>query len=362
MRRGGRTLIEDISEFDELARLLWFAGKIGMSNRRTIPVYELRALCMQYAGVSARFPNPEAGLHLLSALELASVRDTYVTFNDRGSELTTLSSSPSELNRDQREVLLGHLAMNPAWRKRLLKVVRMFRKDSEGNLATFDMRRSRDATSEVCLVLLQHLGVVEGIDGGLVLRIETLQPTDLVITPHLAISPKEYASLLEKRQQVGEAAERYAVEWEKARLKAIGSASLEPYVVRVSEQDIGLGYDILSVEGGEQGDEERFIEVKGTGSNSVAFHLSQNELETGRTLGNRYWLYFIPRASGLPDVRPSPYLFQNPFREPVELFRMLPEEFLVSLIGRGVLFRKHVTAIPGSDGWMIPAEGKPRTG
>ena len=65
-------------------------------------------------------------------------------------------------------------------------------------------------------------------------------------------------------------------------------------VQKVSELDVGAGYDIISFD--RQNDKlipDRFIEVKGSRGNNVKFYWTRNEIEKAKVLGQKYWIYFI---------------------------------------------------------------------
>lgn len=97
----------------------------------------------------------------------------------------------------------------------------------------------------------------------------------------------DYDSINQRRSLIGETGERKVMQYEKDRLK---NSQHRENIKRVSENDDGAGYDIMSFE--ENGD-TRYIEVKTTTSlNKVDFYLTRNELETMEKHEN-YWVYVV---------------------------------------------------------------------
>src|SRR5436190_2741172 len=100
---------DDISNLDEIARLLWLAKGMNLRERKRIPTYELRAMCMQYSGISAKSPNPDAAFRLSTALGLATIRGSHLVLTSCGNGLLSTSTTPARMNVDQRELLLQYL-------------------------------------------------------------------------------------------------------------------------------------------------------------------------------------------------------------------------------------------------------------
>ena len=57
---------------------------------------------------------------------------------------------------------------------------------------------------------------------------------------------------------------------------------------------------------------KKFIEVKSTKSNKFNFFITDNELTTAKSLGNRYWIY---RVVFLENGETDIYRIQNPVQK-----------------------------------------------
>jgi hypothetical protein len=88
---------------------------------------------------------------------------------------------------------------------------------------------------------------------------------------------------------LGRRGEEYVLRCEQERLRKIGRTDLATRVKWVSEDDDGLGYDILSYD--EQG-QEIYVEVKTTNAGHQSrFFITDNELAVARRCGSAYKLY-----------------------------------------------------------------------
>ena len=112
----------------------------------------------------------------------------------------------------------------------------------------------------------------------------------------------DYVALESANRSLGLSGEKFAVQFEKARLIYAGKDALADRVAHVSESEgDGLGYDIRSFE---VTGEDRLIEVKTTSYGaSTPFFVTRNEVAVSRREGERFHLY---RAY---DFRTAPRLF-----------------------------------------------------
>ncbi len=100
-----------------------------------------------------------------------------------------------------------------------------------------------------------------------------------------------------RNRRLGEAGERFVLEFEKHRLERLGRSDLAKEVSWSSkEEGDGLGYDIRSFLIKDSGaiDEEHFIEVKTTNNGKeLPFLITDNELAFSREHANHYSLYRV---------------------------------------------------------------------
>lgn len=112
---------------------------------------------------------------------------------------------------------------------------------------------------------------------------------------------------LEANSIAGENAEAYVLQYEKRR---ITNPTLKKKIKRISEVDVGAGYDILSFESNSSSSYDRFIEVKAI-SKRIEFFWSKNESEIAKLLGEKYYLYLV-ELSKINDSNYVPIIIANP--------------------------------------------------
>lgn len=108
----------------------------------------------------------------------------------------------------------------------------------------------------------------------------------------------DFEEMQRQREEIGRAAEEYALEWEKERLTGAG---LEHLISKIDDRRDrpGYGHDFLSFSGE---DEPRYVEVKCVAKQGAGyrFFLSENEHETSLTKEHRdgYHFYLVFIDSG----------------------------------------------------------------
>lgn len=119
------------------------------------------------------------------------------------------------------------------------------------------------------------------------------------------MTEEELFKVLEKNKQLGDKAEKIALEFEKNRLTMIGRSDLAKKVELIAKSDVTAGYDIKSFQEVNSEVDDAFIEVKSFNHNH--FYLSENELKTSEILKENYYLYLV--NSDIGDIR----IVHNPF-------------------------------------------------
>ncbi len=110
-----------------------------------------------------------------------------------------------------------------------------------------------------------------------------------------SISASESAVKAYNRKAKGNMGEEIVVEIEKRRLQTLNRPDLIPKIAHVAKYKDGLGYDVISVDIGDDGHEQEiYIEVKTTaGGIDMPFYVSHNELEVSHSLRELYYIYRI---------------------------------------------------------------------
>ena len=140
------------------------------------------------------------------------------------------------------------------------------------------------------------------------------------------ISEEGFKRIRESREAIGLAGENWVTEYEKVLLFKNMRPDLANKVARVSETNIGAGYDILSFETNEN---QKYIEVKTTVLSKTEFFISSNELDVAKKLNGNYWIYFVSEIYGNPQLT----LIKDPINEIGSKLKLTPVGYQVEIVG-----------------------------
>ena len=109
------------------------------------------------------------------------------------------------------------------------------------------------------------------------------------------VSPEQLKVVLRKKDELGKAAEKAVLDYEKDRLSDY--PELVEEIEYIAQKNVMAGYDIKSFErkvGEKMIKQERFIEVKTVTNNNISFYWTRNEIEKAKLYGPKYFLYLMP--------------------------------------------------------------------
>ena len=106
------------------------------------------------------------------------------------------------------------------------------------------------------------------------------------------VTQQHLEEIIKIEKEVGEKAEQLTLSYEKERLNDLDYPDMAMSIEQISKIDVAAGYDIESFNGnGSTLSPDRMIEVKGTSGTAPYFYWSENEIETAKTLKEKYWVY-----------------------------------------------------------------------
>jgi hypothetical protein len=126
------------------------------------------------------------------------------------------------------------------------------------------------------------------------------------VKSHGNLSVSRFDELLLLKQQYGEEAEEFVLNYEAMRLNNQNIEWVAKYIVDV-------GYDIASFDNEKDTIHNRFIEVKSYDGEKEYFFWSRKELRVSHLKGNQYWIYLVNR-SNMKNLNYKPTMIQNPYK------------------------------------------------
>lgn len=289
-------LLAALDDIGELARLLSvFSSGQFVSCRRQ----ELVQMVRDTAGVGVRLPRPEEAIAL--ALHIGLLRKKANLFNLTSAGQTfirTRATSITDFTDPQVRLVLGLLGDDSEFLYNAKSLLARFQVRSDGYLSISSGHLSIDSMHAATAQVLHRLGALRHESGELIIRKEYEDVMSVCFDRFLpAVEERFWEQLDERRRRAQEVEERVLRE-ERNRLETEGRKDLVPAVTRVSARDPGSDYDIRSFN---TDGSDRFIEVKSSTGNKIAFLWSDGERQRAAKHRDSYWIYFVPLAHLLPE-------------------------------------------------------------
>ncbi len=271
---------------------------------------ELCYWARQTAAKTARFPDPRIGL--LGLRKLAAVvaqgDDQLSLAPGLRAVLESGHAALEQLSREVGQFLFQQMFSLDEFRGPLERclsfvIVREGTGTVEWDQVPVVDQRNRGWIWLQHLQLAQHLGETIVVDEAV---IPFATETFAVSRP---LSQAELDQRMAAQRERSRLAEELIVAMEQARLRNAGFPDLASGVIRVSDDDVTAGYDILSFE--TTGD-RRHVEVKSSAGPRVWFIWTKNEYEVSFHLENSYWIAWVSWAARLPDGPCDVAWYRNP--------------------------------------------------
>ena len=300
-----------VNELNRVARAVSvLSGKNGVSRSQVI------AYCREQV-IRGSFPNHEMNISLAMRMGLIDTKDSRIYLTELGKKFHDLQNeSDYELSSQQQALLIDKCVLNGGLLSETEKIVLQLSPSyNEHTFAWIEADSSPLDCDRGVLEMLIQLGFLTEDETGFRLNEKYIEDA---IRIRRNLAPKSIEELkkdLEENDEIGKISEQIALDFERNRLLSIGCELEARLVQRVSELDVGAGYDIISFD--RQNDRlmpDRFIEVKGSRGNNLRFYWTRNEIEKAKVLGQKYWIYFI---GGIETKNEShfaaPVLIQDPY-------------------------------------------------
>ncbi len=117
------------------------------------------------------------------------------------------------------------------------------------------------------------------------------------------LSLNQLNNILQKQKEQGEIAEEFVLKYEKNRVKSFDK------VVKVSNIDVSLGYDIVSIKDENNGN-PIYIEVKSYSNDRI--YITRNEIATSKKIKEDYYIYMV-NMNRINEDEYIPEVIQNPY-------------------------------------------------
>ena len=301
------------AEVDELNRVLIAVAELSVQGQGC-PGESVIALCSSFA-LGGRPVDHKKTLRLCSFAGLLSVSKGIVTLTETGKEFLELNSIRSyELTDAQKQFVAERLILSGPGRSRARDLLLNF--SPNYSKITYEFAASENPLPLRCRSaahLLQGLGVLLEVDGVLIVAPEYVAPVVQLLSDRHGTTEEDLAKALQANRKLSAQAEEAVLEYERKRLRALDRDAEASLVRRISQLDVGAGYDIESYDGDKPlFDYDRFIEVKASQGHELRFYWTANERRVAEKLDSRYWIYFVGNFRSNQADQIAPIMIQDP--------------------------------------------------
>jgi len=305
--------LPDSNELNELNRILIAVAELTDQDQGC-SVNSVTTLCSSFT-LGGRLVDHAKMLRLSSYTGLSSIEQGTVRLTHLGREF--LSDNPDflyEITETQKIFLAEQLIFKGPWESRARDLFLSF--SPNYSKITYELSLIENPLPvryNSTIHLLRVLEVLVEADGKLIVAPRYVAHVNQLLADRRRMSEKLLEQVLQANQRLGMQAEEAVVEHERKRLRALGRNAEAELVRRISQLDIGAGYDIKSFDGDKPlFDYDRFIEVKASQESELRFFWSANERRAAKEKGNKYWIYFVGRFKQSKSDEITPIMIQNP--------------------------------------------------
>lgn len=253
---------------------------------------------------------------------LESINDV-ILINGSGLELYNLIKIDNEGKKilddsleSQKYYLIKLLKNSAIWNDE--KIIKIF-KEAEIDWTKIELRNKIDVDKIITLSdsireLILELNLIKFENNSFFINNEI---SDIIskLRSGNPVTEQEFEETEEVKKMVGKTAEKECVKFEKNRLEKIGEEWLVKGIIRISQFDERLGYDVVSYTGNNKDlNYDKFIEVKGTKGSKPIFFWSENEIKVAKEKGDNYYIQLWCKV-GSEDI----FLFKE-IKNPHEKF------------------------------------------
>lgn len=301
------------NELNELNRILIAVAELTDQDQGC-SVNSVTTLCSSFT-FGGRLVDHAKMLRLSLYTGLSSIEQGTVRLTNLGREF--LSGNPNflyEITETQEIFLAEQLIFKGPWESRARDLFLSF--SPNYSKITYELSLIENPLPvryNSTIHLLRVLEVLVEADGKLIVAPRYVAHVNQLLADRRPVSEKLLEQALQANQRLGMQAEEAVVEHERKRLRALGRNAEAELVRRISQLDIGAGYDIESFDGDKPlFDYDRFIEVKASQKSELRFFWSANERRAAKEKGNKYWIYFVGRFKQSKSDEIIPIMIQNP--------------------------------------------------
>lgn len=305
-----------VEQIAELNRVLITASEL-LDPAKGLKQLELIDGCKRIA-IEARMPDHETTIEFSIEIGLLTRKGKDIIYlTDLGQEFLDLNPDRLyDLSVEQKQYLIRGFFLDGTLRKQVRDCLKCFAaSDEEETFVWSEVDGTPFGDKAWVVGHLEQLDLVTQVKGGYAVNKDYLETIETFINEPKGFTEEQTLKWLEEKKILGNIAEDLVLKFERERLQKLGHVVEAKCVKHVGKINTSAGFDIESFNGKAKAMKfDRYIEVKGSGSEKLRFVWSQNEMKVAEKLKDQYWIYFqggIDKKAGTTKYKPI--MIQDPF-------------------------------------------------
>jgi len=303
-------------ELNELNRVLIAVRELDVQGQGC-SVNSVTKLCSSFV-FGGRPVDHARTLRLCCYAGLLSVKKRIVALTQLGNEFLNLNPKfLYEINDFQKFFLAQKIVFKGPWDSRARDLFLSFSPNYYEITYELSLIDNPPALRHNSIIqILKTLNVLVESDFKLVVTPGYVAFVNQLLADRRGISEKQLDQALLANRQLSTQAEEAVLQFERKRLRGLGRNAEAELVRKISQLNIGAGYDIESFDGDKPlFDYDRFIEVKASQGSELHFFWSANERRVAEEKGGNYWIYFVSSFRRGNSDKIVPIMIRNPAKQ-----------------------------------------------
>lgn len=279
-----------IDSLNEINRLLLGVDSLSLNQKGKGALESSVITFCQNKVIEGRFPDHKATINFSMALNIVEKYDNRLQLTNLGKELLKLNPKFGyELNDEQKEFLTTRCLLKGKASSMITEVLKQFTPAYPSKTYQWSPVDNKPLTGDPTIIkMMRQSGLLKENNRMLEVDRRYVRAVRDMIKPAGLITPQELIQGLKTASEVGTIAEDIVLNFEKERLQKLNCLVESECIQKISELNVGAGYDIASFDGQNLTlVPDRFIEVKGSTGVNVSFYWSKNEIEQAKRLGTK---------------------------------------------------------------------------
>jgi len=315
----------------EFNRVVFLVSSLPLEKKKNVGSIAISD-AINSISIQAKDVNPDEIIQNSINLGLIHSRNARLSLTNRGNNLLKLQKVENnkviidDLTEEQEKFFVELIFSSPNLKTDLQDIFSDFRIHHSRKIWFYDSKPDQDWNREL-LTWLDNCNFWNVIDDKFEVK-QLYNKQVSKIKKRTSVTQQHLEEIIKIEKEVGEKTEQLTLSYEKERLNDLDYPDMAMSIEQISKINAAAGYDIESFNGkGSTLTPDRMIEVKGTSGTIPYFYWSENEIETAKSLKEKYWVYLWTEVKS--EIKGILYKkIQNPYEKLFKKSKKKPKAVL----------------------------------